>query len=164
MKRMWRVLMGCAFSISPPRDISIMALICDIMSVGLKRLTSVSSMSLRRLICTPRPETSLPVALALGRDFVDLVDVDDAKLGRLGVVPGDAVEVAHEVFHVRADVARLGEFGRVGLGEGHPDEFGDVAHEVGLAHARGAEEGGCFACGNRARRAWGSPGNGARGG
>ena len=109
------------------------------MSVGLKRFTSVSSMSLRRLIWTPRPETSRPPAPGLAGDLVDFVDEDDAVFRELDVAVGGFDEVAHEIFDVGADVAGLGEFGGVCFYEGHADEARGVFHEVGFSDAGRAE-------------------------
>ena len=47
--------------------------------------------------------------LALARDLVDLVDVDDAALGALDVVVGVLEQVEDDVLDVLADVAGLGE-------------------------------------------------------
>ena len=98
-------------------------------------------MSLRRVVCTPRPLTSRPPGeVGGGGDLVDLVDVDDAVLREVGVAVGAGDEVAHEVFHVAADVARLAELRGVRLDEGHADEVRDVFDEVRLADARRAEQ------------------------
>src|SRR3712207_9244538 len=56
--------------------------------------------------------------LALARDLVDLVDVDDAGLGALHVVVGGLDELEQDVLDVLAYVAGLGERGGVGDGEG----------------------------------------------
>src|SRR5207248_1665521 len=44
-------------------------------------------------------------------DLIDFIDVDDAALGRLDVEIGGVQELEQEVFHVLADVARLGQRG-----------------------------------------------------
>ena len=51
--------------------------------------------------------------LARLADLVDLVDEDDAPLGRLDVKVGGVQELQEQVLDVFADVARLGERGRV---------------------------------------------------
>lgn len=60
INKMWRVLM-VRLGFLP--DLALIAIcICPIMSCGLTTLTLDSSMSLRRFIWTPLPETSLPPA------------------------------------------------------------------------------------------------------
>ena len=78
--------------------------------------------------------------MAGGGDLVDLVDVNDAVLGALHIVVRAAVQLAHDVLHVAADVARLGKFRRVRLHERHADQIGDAADQVGFADAGGADE------------------------
>ena len=81
-----------------------------------------------------------PAAFAPGRQLVRLVEVDDAVLGRLHVVARSAIQVAHEVVHVPADVAGLAELRRVRLHEGHADHLGCGTDQVRLAHAGGPEQ------------------------
>jgi hypothetical protein len=57
--------------------------------------------------------------VALARDLVDLVDVDDAALALLDVVVGVLQEREDDVLDVLADVAGLGERCRVGDRERH---------------------------------------------
>ena len=71
--------------------------------------------------------------LALAGDLVDLVDVDDAGLGLLDVVVGGLDELEQDVLDVLADVAGLGERGRVGDRERHVEHLGERLGEVGLA-------------------------------
>ena len=78
--------------------------------------------------------------LALARDLVDLVDVDDARLGLLDVVVGGLDELEQDVLDVLADVAGLGEGGGVGDGERHVEHAGERLGEVRLAAAGGADE------------------------
>ena len=78
--------------------------------------------------------------LALARDLVDLVDVHDAALRLFNVVIGVLDEFQEDIFHVLADIARLGERGGVRRGEGHVQDLGKRPREQGLAAARGAEE------------------------
>src|SRR6516164_6052343 len=53
------------------------------------------------------------------RDFIDLVNIDDSLLSPLHVVVGILQELQDDVFHVLADVARLGEGGGVHDGKGN---------------------------------------------
>jgi hypothetical protein len=75
--------------------------------------------------------------LALAGDLVDLVDVDDAALGGADIAPGVLDELEEDVLDVLADVARLGEGGGVGHGEGDFELLGEGLGEEGLARARG---------------------------
>ena len=78
--------------------------------------------------------------LALAGDLVDLVDVDDAPLGPLHVEIRRLQELEDHVLHVLAHVARLGEGGGVGDGEGNVQHLGHGLGEEGLAAAGGADE------------------------
>ena len=60
--------------------------------------------------------------LALARDLVDLVDVDDAALRALDVVVGGLQQLDDDVLDVLADVAGLGQGGGVGDGERHVED------------------------------------------
>ena len=78
--------------------------------------------------------------LALARDLVDLVDVDDPGLGLLHVEVGGLDELEEDVLDVLADVAGLGQRRGVGDGERDVQQPGERLREVGLAAAGGAEE------------------------
>ena len=78
--------------------------------------------------------------LALAGDLVDLVDVDDARLGLLDVVVGGLDELEEDVLDVLADVAGLGQGRRVGDGERDVEHLGQRLGEVGLAAAGGPDE------------------------
>src|SRR6478609_3984929 len=78
--------------------------------------------------------------LALAGDLVDLVDVDDARLGLLDVVVGGLDELEEDVLDVLADVAGLGQGRRVGDGEGDVEHLGERLRQVRLARAGGADE------------------------
>src|SRR5262249_37962563 len=77
---------------------------------------------------------------ALARDLVDLVDADDAARGALDVAAGVAVERLDHRLHVLADVAGLGQRGRVGDGEGDVELAGERLREERLAAAGRSEE------------------------
>ena len=78
--------------------------------------------------------------LALAGDLVDLVDVDDAGLGLLDVVVGGLDQLEQDVLDVLADVAGLGQRGRVGDGERHVEHPGQRLREQRLAAAGRAEQ------------------------
>ena len=78
--------------------------------------------------------------LALAGDLVDLVDVDDARLGLLDVVVGGLDELEEDVLDVLADVAGLGQGRRVGDGERDVEHLGERLGQVGLARARRPDE------------------------
>ena len=48
--------------------------------------------------------------------------------------------MAPELFNVAADVAGLGKLCGVSANKGHADHAGNAPHQIGFAHARGAEE------------------------
>ena len=78
--------------------------------------------------------------VALARDLVDLVDVDDAALGFLFVVARRLVELEDDVLDILTDVARLGEGGGIGDGERHRQKARQGLGEEGLARPGGADE------------------------
>ena len=78
--------------------------------------------------------------LSLAADLVDLVDVDDALFGLRDVAVGLLDEAQEDVLHVLTHVAGLGQRGRVHDGEGHVEEAGEAARQVGLARTRGAQQ------------------------
>ena len=125
MNRMCLVLIVSRLTL-PFRWNSNAACSCAWMSVGERNGTSVSSISLSRLVCTPRPLTSRPMigGVAILSIFVE---VDDAVLRELHVAVGAVNEFAHEVFDVAADVAGFAELGGVGLHERHADQVGDAS-------------------------------------
>ena len=73
-------------------------------------------------------------------DLVDLVDVDDAALGRLDVEVGGVQELQEQVLDVLADVAGLGERGGVADGERHVEDLGERAGQERLAAAGRADQ------------------------
>ena len=74
--------------------------------------------------------------LALSRDLVDFVDIDDAALGAFHVVIGVLDELEQNVFNVLADIARFGERGRVRDGERHVQNLCERARQQGFSAAR----------------------------
>ena len=68
-------------------------------------------------------------------DLVDLVDIDDAALRALDVVVGRLQQLQDDVLDILADIARLGQRGRVGHGEGHVDDARQRLGEQRLARA-----------------------------
>ena len=56
--------------------------------------------------------------------FVDLVDVDDALFGAFDVKVSRLEQAQQDRFHVLANIAGLGEGGRVGDGKGHVQDAG----------------------------------------
>ncbi len=78
--------------------------------------------------------------VGLARDLVDLVDVDDPRLGLLDVVVGGLDQLQQDVLDVLADVAGLGQRGRVGDREGHVEDPRERLGEQRLAAAGRAEQ------------------------
>ena len=84
--------------------------------------------------------------VALARDLVDLVDVDDAALRLLDVVVGVLQQLDDDVLDVLADVAGLGQVGGVGDGERHVEDLGQRLREQRLAASRSGRAAGCSTC------------------
>ena len=78
-------------------------------------------------------------AVALPRDLVDFVDIDDAVFGQFRIAVGDFHQIADDVLHVVADIACFGKLCRIGLYERDTDQFGDAPHQICLADASRAE-------------------------
>ena len=78
--------------------------------------------------------------VALARDLVDLVDVDDAALRLLDVVVALLQQLLDDVLDVLADVARFGERRRVGDHERHVEQPRQRLREQRLARAGGADQ------------------------
>jgi hypothetical protein len=73
-------------------------------------------------------------------DLVDLVDVDDAALGRFDIVVRGLQQLQQQVLDVLADVARLGERRRVADGERHIEHARQRLGEQRLARAGRADQ------------------------
>ncbi len=78
--------------------------------------------------------------VALARDLVDLVDVDDAGLRLLDVVVALLKELLDDVLDVLTHVARFGQRGGVRDGERHVEETRERLGQQRLAAARGADQ------------------------
>ncbi len=78
--------------------------------------------------------------LALARNLVDFVDVDDALFGLFDVVVRRLNELEEDVLHVLTHVAGLGERGGIGNGERNVQPPRQGLGEVGFATARGADQ------------------------
>ena len=78
--------------------------------------------------------------VGLAGDLVDLVDVDDPGLGLLDVEVGGLDQLQQDVLDVLADVAGLGERGRVGDRERDVEDPRERLREVRLAAAGRAEQ------------------------
>src|SRR5581483_776608 len=76
----------------------------------------------------------------LARDLVDLVDIEDPGLRLLDVEVGGLDQLEEDVLDVLADVAGLGQRGRVRDREGDVQDPRQRLREVGLAAPRGPEE------------------------
>src|SRR5438552_3923653 len=76
----------------------------------------------------------------LPRDLVHLVDVDDPRLGLLDVEVRSLDQLEEDVLDVLADVAGLGQRGRVGDRERDVEDPRERLREKGLAATRRAEQ------------------------
>src|ERR671912_2136255 len=73
--------------------------------------------------------------VALSRDLIDLVDVNNSRLGLLDVEVSSLNELQEDVLDVLADVAGLGEGRGVRDGEGDVEDPGERLGEQGLSRA-----------------------------
>src|SRR5712692_2558810 len=78
--------------------------------------------------------------IGLARNLVDLVDIDDAALRLVDVVVAVLEQLLDDVFHVLADVARLGERGRIGDHERNVQQARHRLREQRLARSGRADE------------------------
>src|SRR6266853_2045046 len=78
--------------------------------------------------------------VGLARDLVDLVDIDDAALRLVDVVVAVLEQLLDDVLHVLADVARLGERGRIGDHEWNVQQARHGLREQRLARSGRADE------------------------
>ncbi|OPZ85933.1 MAG: hypothetical protein BWY76_01184 [bacterium ADurb.Bin429] len=78
--------------------------------------------------------------VALARDFINLVNVDDAPLSAFRVHVGGLEELEQDILHVFADVACLGERSGVGDGKGHIEDFRQRLREQRLPGSSGPDE------------------------
>ena len=99
-------------------------------------------MILRRACWTPfsRDVARDGDVLALARDLVDLVDIDDAALGGPDVASGVLDQLEKDVLDVLADVARLGQRGSVRHRERDLELLGEGLRQQGLPGARRPDE------------------------
>ena len=72
--------------------------------------------------------------------FVYLVDIDDAALRQLNVEVCRLQQAQENVLDILADIARLGERGRIGNGERNVQDFGERLRKERFAAARRADE------------------------
>ncbi len=78
--------------------------------------------------------------IGLARDLVDLVDVDDPALSAGDVEVGSLDQAEQDVLDVLADVAGLGQRGRVGDAERHVEDACQCLGEERLPGARGPDQ------------------------
>ena len=71
--------------------------------------------------------------VGLTRDFVDLVDEDDAPLGSLHIIVGHLEQSGEDALHVLTHISGLGEDGGIDDGEGNVEKFGYRACEQCLS-------------------------------
>ncbi len=73
-------------------------------------------------------------------DLVDLIDVNDSVLGQFYVAISLLDQIADQVVDIAANISRFREFGGVGLNERNANQFGDIAHQIGLPDSGGPQE------------------------
>lgn len=77
---------------------------------------------------------------ALAGDLVDLVDVDDAPLGLFDIQIRLLEQAQQDVLDVLAHVARFGQGGGIGHGEGHIEHLRQGLGQEGFAAAGGPDQ------------------------
>jgi len=78
--------------------------------------------------------------VGLARNFIDLIDIDNAALRPLNFVIAILKQFLNDVFNVFAHVTRLGEGGGIGNHEGHIQQPRQSLCEQCLAGTRGADQ------------------------
>ena len=89
--------------------------------------------------------------VGLAADLVDLVDVDDAALRPLDVVVAVLQQLLDDVLDVLADVAGLGQRGRIGNDEGHVQQPRQGLRQQRLARCPWGRSAGCCSWSARPR-------------
>ena len=77
--------------------------------------------------------------LALLRDLVDLININDPVLRPLHVVIRSLDQLQEDVLHILAHVARFRQRGRIRNGKGHIDDLRQRLRKIGLAGTCGAD-------------------------
>ncbi len=67
--------------------------------------------------------------------LIDLIEINDAILRDVLIALGLRDKIAHKVFNVAANVARLGKLRCICTHHGHADQFRETLHEIRLANA-----------------------------
>ncbi len=106
---------------------------------GNRRLGAFQDLQQRLLHALPRHVAGDGRVLALAGDLVDLVDVDDARLGALHVVVGSLDQLEQNVLDILTDVPGLGKGGGVRDRERDVEHLGQGLRQVGLSAAGGTE-------------------------
>ena len=77
---------------------------------------------------------------ALTRNFVNLIDIDDAALRAFDIIIRCLNQLEQDVFNILTYIARFGQRGRVRDCKGHVKRFGKRLRKQRLADARGSEK------------------------
>ena len=78
--------------------------------------------------------------LVLAADLVDFIDVDDAALRLLHIAVGRLQQLEYDVFHILANVSRLGQRGRVDDRKRDVQHFGECLRQQRLTAAGGTDQ------------------------
>jgi hypothetical protein len=105
-----------------------------------RRRRALEDLQQRLLDALPRHVARDRRVVGLAGDLVDLVDVDDPRLGLLDVVVRRLDELEEDVLDVLADVAGLGQRRRVGDREGDVEDPRERLREQRLAAAGRPEQ------------------------
>src|SRR3954467_5115776 len=124
------------------RRVDLDELLVRVLAAALRRhtrLRALEDLEQRLLHALARDVARDRRVLGLARDLVDLVDVDDPGLGLLHVVVGGLDELEEDVLDVLADVAGLGERGRIRDRERDVEHLRQRLREQGLPATGRAE-------------------------
>ena len=134
---------GAAADEEDVRGVDLVELLVRVLAAALRghvRDRAFQDLEQRLLDALARDVAGDRGVLVLARDLVDLVDVDDAFLALLDVAARRLQQLQDDVLDVLADVAGLGEGGRVHDREGDGQEARQRLREQRLAGAGGADQ------------------------
>src|SRR5690606_22361459 len=125
------------------RGIDLQKLLLRMLAAALRRHggdRSLDQLEQRLLHAFARDVARDRRVVALTRDLVDLVDIDDARLRLLDVVLALLQELLDDVLDVLADITRFGQRRRVGDGERHVQQTRERLREQRLAAPRRTDQ------------------------
>ena len=109
-------------------------------------LATVPSRIFSSACCTPSPRNVAGDrrVFALAGNLVDFIDVDDAALGQLHIVIRRLDQSQQDVLHILADIAGLGQGGRVRDRKRNVQNLSQRLRQQRLAASRSGRASGCW--------------------